>query len=48
MPVPNTIEAFLELGLRSGLLDKTTWKIGLGVDLAPRYTNWGLGIGVWR
>lgn len=31
-----------------GLLDKTTWKIGLGVDLAPRYTNWGLGIGVWR
>ena len=24
------------------------WKLGLFVDLAPRYTNWGLGLGNWH
>ena len=24
------------------------WKLGLFVDLAPRYTNWGFGLGNWH
>lgn len=31
-----------------GLVRKMTWKIGLGFDVAPRYTNWGIGLGVWH
>jgi hypothetical protein len=31
-----------------GLLPEANWKLGLFVDLAPRYTNWGLGIGNWH
>ncbi|CAN5788613.1 hypothetical protein BH09MYX1_BH09MYX1_65660 [soil metagenome] len=32
-----------------GLLPKgTTWQLAFGVDLAPRYSNWGVGIGVWH
>jgi hypothetical protein len=31
-----------------GLLPEADWKLGLFVDLAPRYTNWGLGIGNWH
>jgi hypothetical protein len=31
-----------------GLLPEANWKLGLFVDLAPRYTNWGLGLGNWH
>jgi len=31
-----------------GLLAKTEWQLSFATDLAPRYTNWGLSIGVWR
>jgi len=31
-----------------GILTKTVWQLSFGTDLAPRYTNWGLGLGVWR
>jgi hypothetical protein len=31
-----------------GLLPDADWKLGLFVDLAPRYTNWGLGLGNWH
>ena len=32
-----------------GILPKgTTWQLSFATDLAPRYSNWGLGIGVWR
>jgi hypothetical protein len=31
-----------------GLLPEADWKLGLFVDLAPRYTNWGFGLGNWR
>ncbi len=31
-----------------GLLPDTVWKLALGVDVAPRYTNWALGFGVWH
>lgn len=32
-----------------GILPKgTTWQASFGFDLAPRYSNWGIGIGVWR
>ena len=32
-----------------GILPKgTTWQLSFATDLAPRYTNWGIGIGVWR
>jgi hypothetical protein len=31
-----------------GLLPEADWKLGLFVDLAPRYTNWGLGVGNWH
>ncbi len=31
-----------------GLVRKLTWKLGLGFDVAPRYTNWGIGVGVWH
>jgi hypothetical protein len=31
-----------------GLLPEADWKLGLFVDLAPRYTNWGLGLGNWH
>ncbi len=31
-----------------GLLPKDPWKIGFIVDLAPRYTNYGLGLGTWH
>jgi hypothetical protein len=30
-----------------GLL-KVEWKLGLFVDVAPRYTNWGFGLGNWH
>lgn len=26
----------------------TVWKLTSSFDLAPRYTNWGLGIGIWH
>ena len=31
-----------------GLLPDAVWKLGLFADLAPRYTNWGFGIGNWN
>jgi hypothetical protein len=31
-----------------GLLPDADWKLGLFVDLAPRYTNWGFGLGNWH
>lgn len=31
-----------------GLLSESEWKLGLFTDLAPRYTNWGLGISNWH
>lgn len=31
-----------------GLIPDAVWKLGLFADLAPRYTNWGLGIGNWH
>ncbi len=31
-----------------GLLPRANWKIGLFVDLAPRYVNGGIGIGNWH
>jgi hypothetical protein len=31
-----------------GLLPEADWKLGLFVDLAPRYTNWGFGLGTWH
>jgi hypothetical protein len=31
-----------------GLLPQANWKIGLFVDLAPRYVNGGIGIGTWH
>jgi len=31
-----------------GLLPPATWKLELFADLAPRYSNWGIGIGNWH
>ena len=31
-----------------GILAPTIWQLSFAVDLAPRYTNWGLSLGVWR
>lgn len=31
-----------------GLIGETTWKLSFYVDLAPRYTNGGIGIGTWH
>jgi hypothetical protein len=31
-----------------GLWPEADWKLGLFVDLAPRYTNWGFGLGNWH
>ncbi len=31
-----------------GLLPEANWKISLVMDLAPRYTNYGIGIGNWH
>jgi hypothetical protein len=31
-----------------GLLPSATWKLELFADVAPRYTNWGIGIGNWH
>ena len=31
-----------------GLLPKTIWKIGVAIDVAPRYSNYGLAIGNWH
>jgi hypothetical protein len=31
-----------------GLLPEATWKVGLFVDLAPRYQNAGIGLGNWH
>lgn len=31
------------LGLRD-----TVWKLTASMDVAPRYSNWGLGVGVWH
>jgi hypothetical protein len=31
-----------------GVLDPTTWQLSFATDLAPRYTNWGISLGVWR
>jgi len=31
-----------------GVLAKTMWQLSFATDFAPRYTNWGLSIGVWR
>ncbi|WP_394838878.1 hypothetical protein LVJ94_18470 [Pendulispora rubella] len=31
-----------------GLIGATTWRISFAVDLAPRYANWGVGIGAWH
>ncbi len=31
-----------------GLLPRANWKLGFVIDLAPRYQNYGLGIGNWH
>jgi len=31
-----------------GLLESTTWRASFAVDTAPRYFNWGVGIGIWH
>ena len=31
-----------------GLFGATTWRLSFAVDLAPRYANWGVGIGAWH
>jgi hypothetical protein len=31
-----------------GLLAETTWLLGAYIDVAPRYTNAGIGIGAWH
>jgi hypothetical protein len=31
-----------------GLIGETTWKVAFYVDVAPRYTNGGIGIGTWH
>jgi hypothetical protein len=31
-----------------GLLDNTTWRASFAVDAAPRYFNWGIGVGLWH
>ena len=31
-----------------GILERTTWQLSFAADLAPRYTNWGLSLGVWH
>ena len=31
-----------------GLFPEDPWKLGLMVDLAPRYTNYGFGFGSWH
>jgi len=31
-----------------GLLPETSWKISFAIDLAPRYGNYGIGIGNWH
>jgi hypothetical protein len=31
-----------------GLLPEATWKVGLFIDLAPRYQNAGIGLGNWH
>ncbi len=31
-----------------GLLEDTTWRASFNVDVAPRYSNWGIGIGPWH
>jgi hypothetical protein len=31
-----------------GLLPNVNWKVGVFADLAPRYTNYGIGIGNWH
>ena len=31
-----------------GIFGRTTWQLSFAGDLAPRYTNWGLSLGVWR
>ncbi|MDB4997730.1 MAG: hypothetical protein JWM74_5162, partial [Myxococcaceae bacterium] len=31
-----------------GIFDDTTWRASVAVDIAPRYSNWGLGIGAWH
>ena len=31
-----------------GLFPEADWKVGLFLDLAPRYTNAGIGIGNWH
>ena len=31
-----------------GLLPEANWKLGVFLDLAPRYTNGGIGIGEWH
>jgi hypothetical protein len=31
-----------------GLLPRATWKLGFVTDLAPRYQNFGIGIGNWH
>ncbi|MGH7294404.1 MAG: hypothetical protein ACRELB_05715, partial [Polyangiaceae bacterium] len=31
-----------------GLFPDDPWKLGIFVDMAPRYTNWGFGLGTWH
>ncbi|HEY1955517.1 MAG TPA: hypothetical protein VGH28_07890 [Polyangiaceae bacterium] len=31
-----------------GILERTTWQLSAAADLAPRYSNWGLSLGVWH
>ncbi|HEY1694366.1 MAG TPA: hypothetical protein VGG39_19490 [Polyangiaceae bacterium] len=31
-----------------GIFPEDPWKLGVFVDLAPRYTNWGFGLGTWH
>lgn len=31
-----------------GVLKRTTWQLSFATDLAPRYSNWGVSLGVWH
>lgn len=31
-----------------GLFSETMWRLSFSADLAPRYTNWGVGLGAWH
>jgi hypothetical protein len=31
-----------------GLIGDTVWRLSLSLDVAPRFTSWGVGLGAWR